>query len=99
MNPLFNTNIFIIGVFMCVYSMVMEHGIGWMKEPTYQPQSWPKEESRIKELERRIKDLEVLLEKAKKYDEETNQKDCELDEKKKVLKDLAEQLGVEINIP
>lgn len=44
-----------------------------------------------------IDEFRRLLEKAKKYDEEHNQPDCELDEKKQKLKKLAEELGVKID--
>lgn len=44
-----------------------------------------------------IKELKDLLEKARKYDKEHNQKECELQSKKDRLIELAKQLGVEIN--
>lgn len=46
-----------------------------------------------------IEDLRKLLERAKKYDEETGQKECELEEKKRRLIELAEQLGAKIVLP
>lgn len=44
-----------------------------------------------------LEEFRKLLERARKYDEENNQKDCELEEKKKILKDMANKLGVEID--
>lgn len=43
--------------------------------------------------------FEELLRRAKKYDEEHNQPDCELDEKRQALKRIADELGVEIRFP
>lgn len=75
--------------------MIADHGKGML-------QSWPYDSGntlRIAELERRIKDLEELLAKAKQYDADNGEPNCELDEKKEVLRKLAKQLGVEINLP
>jgi len=81
---------------MCSYSMIADHGKDMMR-------SWPTYDTgqalRMAELERRIADLEVLLAKAKKYDADNGEPDCELDSKKKALRDLAKHLGVEINLP
>lgn len=51
------------------------------------------------ELERRVREMEELLKKAKIYDEENNQPDCESESKKKTLQDLAEAWNIEINFP
>ena len=44
-----------------------------------------------------LKDFRELLERAKQYDIDNNQPDCELEEKKKKLLDLAEELGVRVD--
>jgi len=51
------------------------------------------------ELERRVAELEEWMRKAKAYDDATGQKDCELDEKKQALQKIAEELGIEIQLP
>jgi hypothetical protein len=43
--------------------------------------------------------LRRLLERAKKYDEETGQPDCGLDDKKRKLKELAGLMGIEVEFP
>ncbi len=92
---------------MCVYSMVAEHfGDKWQKiyptTPyvpgiTYPTPIMPPEE--IEKFRKDAKELEELLKKAKEYDERNNEPDCELDEKKKTLQDIADRFGVEINFP
>lgn len=44
-----------------------------------------------------IAEFRRLLERARKYDIEHNQPDCEIEEKRKKLKDLAKELNVEID--
>ena len=81
---------------MCVTSMIMDHGLRqpidyWYQPPTIHPvpivdpMKW--------------EDFLELLRKARKYDEEHGEPDCELDEKRQALKKLADQLGVEIAFP
>jgi hypothetical protein len=53
----------------------------------------------IEDLKKRVEALEELLKKAKQYDDEHGEPNCELDEKVETLKKLAKQLGVEINFP
>ena len=91
---------------MCVVSMVYDHFydkwdkyprpqpyrvvppvLPFVPYPTLPPQITPKE----------IEEFKKLLEKARKYDEDNNQKDCELESKRKKLQDLAKELGVEID--
>lgn len=56
-------------------------------------------DAEINDLKKRVEALEGLLAKAKKYDEEHGEPNCEMDEKVETLKKLAKQLGVEINFP
>ncbi len=44
-----------------------------------------------------IDEFKKLLERAREYDRKNNEPDCELEEKKTLLKELAKKLGVEIN--
>lgn len=78
---------------MCVVSMIMDHYHDkWLPyvHPTYQP---PPVDITQKEVE----ELRKLLKRAKEYDERTGQKDCELEDKKRRIKDLADQLGVKVD--
>lgn len=43
-----------------------------------------------------IAEFRKLLERARKYDRENNEPDCELEEKREKLRKLAEELGVDI---
>lgn len=47
-------------------------------------------------LKQEVENLKTLLIKAKKYDEETGQKDCQMDEKVAILKKIAEVVGVDL---
>jgi hypothetical protein len=38
-----------------------------------------------------------LLDRAREYDKRNNEPDCEMDEKKKLLKEMADKLGVDIS--
>jgi hypothetical protein len=44
-----------------------------------------------------VEEFRTLIEKARKYDVEHNEPNCELEEKKETLKKLADQLGVKID--
>jgi hypothetical protein len=98
---------------MCVYSLIGDHY--WDKtapwrEPSTYPRIFPPivplppyipiyKPPSIEEFRRLIKEMEELLVKAKKYDEENNQKECDLKEKKDRIRKLCEELGVEVNFP
>lgn len=93
---------------MCVYSMIADHYIDkWVPTPYKYPTTSPpivlpdfpvgttKKVPTIEEIQEMLE----LLKKAKEYDEKTNQKDCELEEKKEALRQVAKLLGVEIQFP
>jgi hypothetical protein len=44
-----------------------------------------------------IKEFRDLLERAREYDRRNNEPDCELDEKRERVRELAERLGVKID--
>lgn len=80
---------------MCVVSMIMNHTYDkWPK-----PWEYPGKKVPIPDIpsEKEVEEFRKLLERARKYDEENNQPDCELDEKRKALKTLADELGIEID--
>lgn len=80
---------------MCALSMVADaKNVEW--ENRYFPQ--PTITSTIAfPTQVEIDEFRRLLERARQYDIEHNQPDCELDEKKKKLLKLAGKLGVEID--
>ncbi len=67
---------------MCAVSMIMDHGLQQPRDIWQQP--WFPQQ------------FEELLRKARKYDEENNEPDCELDDKRLALKKIADEMGVEI---
>ena len=61
--------------------------------------TWTTDDPRITELERKVAALEEMLKAAKIYDEAMGNPDCELAEKKQRIQELADELGVPINLP
>jgi hypothetical protein len=47
-------------------------------------------------LKKEVQELKIMLEAAKKFDEATGQKDCEMDEKVDLIKKVAEMVGVDL---
>lgn len=85
---------------MCATSMIMDHySDKWHKQfypdriEPFVPYVPP--EPRITDEE--LAEFRSLLDRARKYDEEHDQPECELDEKRQALLKMAEQLGVEID--
>jgi len=95
---------------MCVYSMIAQDKIGvWEKKywkdipkiediddflypkPTVQPS--------IEKLEEEIEELKRLLKLALEYDIKNNEPECESENKKRKLTEMAKKLGVEIELP
>lgn len=73
---------------MCVYSMIADHYID--KWTPIAPPIRPITQEEIDEFKK-------LLDRAREYDRKNKQPDCELEDKKKKIKELADQLGVEID--
>lgn len=65
---------------------------GFIRESYLGPQPLTPAE-RAKETQQ-FKDL---IERARKYDKDNNEPDCELDEKRKALKKIADELGIDIS--
>ncbi len=92
---------------MCVYSMIMDNVYDdWNKRywppaplvpPTNYPPYWPGIQPPVKPSEQDLDFVKKLFEGAKKYDADNNEPDCELEEKKAKLRDLAAKLGVDIS--
>lgn len=92
---------------MCVVSMISDHYYDkWRRhvpEPTPYP-IWPQPQplpttipavSPISDEE--VREFRRLLERAREYDRANNEPDCEMEEKKRRLKELADLLGVDIS--
>lgn len=93
---------------MCTLSMVLDHYNDEWQRRWLQPQpmpAWPYimpvQPSVVPVVvpptQVEIDEFRRLLERARIYDRENGQPDCELEEKRKKIKDLATQLGVEID--
>jgi hypothetical protein len=57
----------------------------------------PARELTPEEKDRELQKFKDLVERAHKYDKDNKEPDCELESKRKVLKDMAKQLGIEID--
>lgn len=72
---------------MCAVSMVMDYGKTWFPQ-------LPKDDHT--ERERQLREFMELYAKARRFDQETGQPDCELDEKRKALKKIADEMGIKL---
>lgn len=91
---------------MCVVSMVGDHYHDkWQREwpqvlpNTNQPVPAFPPVSRMEfdELKRDVQEMKELLIRAKKYDEENGEPECEIEEKMDVLRRVAKLVGVELD--
>lgn len=62
---------------------------------TFNPPQVTKEE--FAELKKEVELLKVLLKKAKLYDEANNEPDCEIEEKMKMLREIAKFVGIDLD--
>jgi hypothetical protein len=88
---------------MCIVSAI---GDDWQRRL---PQQWPLvppnpvypipeiSRSEFDALKREVEALKVLLKQAKKFDEETGQPNCEVEQKVAFMKQIAEALGVDMS--
>lgn len=82
---------------MCVVSMIVDHYTNKWTEKWHEQQSTLEPIPLVSPItQEEVDEFRRLLQRAREYDKRTGQPDCELDEKRHVLKKLAEQLGVEI---
>ncbi len=86
---------------MCTMSMIADHYRDkferdrvWWPEPEIL--TIPVSRAEFDELRRSVEDMKILLQKAKVYDEENDQPECENADKIAVLKKLAELVGVDL---
>ena len=87
---------------MCVVSMVGDH-YNDKFEKNY-PNLWynplnspPITRQEFDELKRDVKEMKELLKRAKKYDEDNNEPDCEIAEKFKKLQEIAKLVDIDLD--
>ena len=70
----------------------------WVYPPTtpYDPNPSSVSKEEFDKLKKEVEGLKELLKAAKKFDEETGQPDCEMDEKVELIKKVAELVGVDM---
>jgi hypothetical protein len=83
---------------MCVVSMIMDHFHD--KWQPYVPTTFPYTQTYppvpvISQEE--VNEFRRLLERAREYDKRNNEPDCEMEAKRKAIKDIADRLGVDIS--
>jgi hypothetical protein len=82
----------------------------WFPQPPLMPPGvWPYQQQQgtvfipqvtraeFDELKREVLEIKDLLKRAKAYDEQTGQPDCEMDEKVDILRKVAQLVGVDID--
>ena len=93
---------------MCTVSMIMDHyhdkwedKLKWQPMPWLPTTIWPAPSPPVIPAitKEEIDEFHKLLDRARKYDIEHGEPDCELQSKKDKLKELAAQLGVDITFP
>ena len=89
---------------MCTVSMVGDHyRDNWERRypsivpnvPSYLPSQVTREE--FDNLKRQVGEMTELLKRAKKYDEDNGEPDCEMDEKMDLLRKVAKLCGVDLD--
>lgn len=69
-------------------------------QPNYVPSQTrpllPVSREEFEALKKEVEELKVLLKAAKKFDEQTNQPDCHMDDKVDFIKKLAQYVGVDL---
>jgi len=93
---------------MCVVSMVLDHYRDKWEEQGIRSIDWtgggPTQlqfdqlKLEVEELRKEVLNMKELLKKAKIYDEENGQPDCEMEEKLELVRKVAEIVGVDLDI-
>jgi hypothetical protein len=85
---------------MCVVSMIGDHysdkwkDLGQFKNPLVNPIQVSRQE--FDKLKAEVEEMKKLLIKAKLYDEQNNEPECEVEDKVALLKKVAELVGVSL---
>ena len=86
---------------MCVVSMVGEHYSDKWRQPDYQRQfdhinTITRDE--FESLKKEVLEMKELIKKAAEYDKQNNEPHCENPEKVKLLKQIADLFGIELDL-
>lgn len=91
---------------MCTVSMIGDfYNDKWRYWPPLTPASQPPvfitqpeiTRAEFEQLKRDVEDMKELLKRAKKYDEDNGEPDCEIDEKMQKLRAIAKIVGVDLD--
>lgn len=85
---------------MCVVSMIGDHYSDKWKADAYQytiNHICEVSKAEFESLKKEVEEMKQLLIKAKIYDEQNNEPNCEMEDKIKLLKEVAEKLGVNLD--
>jgi hypothetical protein len=82
---------------MCVFSMVIDQKCDDWTRRYYRPAVLPPRPFVPLPSPTEIDEFRRLLDRARKYDRDNNQPDCEMEEKRQKIKKLANELGVPID--
>lgn len=85
---------------MCVVSMVGDHFSDKWKQPFYQQTFLNLPEitkAEFDALKKEVEEMKELLKKAMKYDEQNNEPHCEMEDKVKMLKEIAKMFNVDLS--
>lgn len=85
----------LVGTKMCAYSMVVDHAMDVFPYMDQKEHKIYQQDA----LRQRVRELEKLLERAMKYDQDNNQKDCPDPEKIKFLEKLEKITNVKLPRP
>lgn len=80
---------------MCVVSMIGDQWRG--NFPTMYPTFPEVSKLEFEALKKEVQELKKLLIAAKQFDEVTGQKDCEMEDKIKFIKEIADAVGVDLS--
>lgn len=79
---------------MCVVSMITD---GWKDQFPHRFPEFPNiTRGEFEALKKEVEELKKLLLEAKKFDEITGQPNCEMEDKVKLLKEIAKVVGVDL---
>lgn len=93
---------------MCVVSMVGDHYKdywvptypnipSWPANPVYPKDTPEVSRTEFEDLKRQVSEMVALLKRAKKYDADNNEPDCEIEDKMALLRKVAKLVGVDLD--
>lgn len=86
---------------MCAVSMVLDHYQDKWNDPlrhwVFNPSPFEVSREEFEALKKEVLEMKELLKRAKKYDADNNQPDCEIDEKVALVRKVAELVGVDLD--